>query len=246
MNGLIVIPARYASSRLPGKPLVDLGGKPMIQWVYERASQVKGIQEVWVATDDERIVQAVQAFGGRSMMTSPDLPSGTDRVAAVADQRPADFYVNVQGDEPFIAIEAIEACTRLLTQGGFEMSTVMTPLKSVEELVSPHVVKVLADRNDRALYFSRFPIPYSREKGPVPGQPFACHKHVGLYGYRRDTLLRLRSLPPSPMEKAESLEQLRALENGISIGITRVDFESIGVDTPEDLERARAILKSRG
>jgi 3-deoxy-manno-octulosonate cytidylyltransferase (CMP-KDO synthetase) len=244
VQGIIVIPARYASTRLPGKPLAEIAGKPMIQWVYERARKAQSIREVWVATDDTRIVQAVERFGGKVMMTSPDLPSGTDRVAAVADQIQADYYVNVQGDEPLISVEAIDTCVRLIVSRGFAMSTVMTPFKTSEELTNPNVVKALVDRNERAIYFSRYPIPYSREKTPAQG-PFACQRHVGLYGYRRETLFQLRSLPVSPLEKGESLEQLRALENGISIGIAQVEFESIGVDTPEDLERVRAILKSR-
>ena len=242
MTGIIVIPARYASTRLPGKPLADIHGKPMIQWVVEQASRAKGFQSVWVATDDVRIERAVKKFGGNVMMTSAELPSGTDRVAAVADQVKADFYVNVQGDEPLIALQAIEACARLLQR--FEMSTIMSPMTTPEELNNPNVVKVLADCQDRAIYFSRFPIPHSREKRGEP--PFVSFRHVGLYGYRRETLFRLRSLPVSPLERAESLEQLRALENGISIGITKVDFESVGVDTPEDLDRVRGILKTRG
>jgi 3-deoxy-manno-octulosonate cytidylyltransferase (CMP-KDO synthetase) len=241
MNGIVVIPARYASQRLPGKILAMIGDKPMIQWVYEAAKKAQTLKRVIVATDDERIQKAVLGFGGEVVMTSPDLQSGTDRVAAVAEKVPADFYVNVQGDEPMMSPLAIDACAELVRSGRFEMSTVMTPLKTEESLRNPAVVKVLADRLNRAIYFSRHPIPYSRGALPASGQSFACHQHVGLYGYRRETLFRFRDLPVSAIEKGESLEQLRALEAGISIGITEVDFRSIGVDTPEDLEQVRKI-----
>ncbi len=241
MKGIIVIPARFASTRFPGKPLADIHGKPMIQWVYERARQAKRAERVIVATDDERIVAAVRAFGGEVVMTSSDLASGTDRVAAVAEKFPADYYVNVQGDEPLIAPGAIDACVDLLLDRGFEMSTVMAPLKNLADLNNPTVVKVLVDRNEHALYFSRYPIPYSRSE-PVPGETFASRRHVGLYGYRYDTLLRLSKMAPSPLEMGESLEQLRALEAGISIGIREIDFLSVGVDVPEDLEKVRVIL----
>lgn len=239
---IVVIPSRFASTRLPGKPLADIHGKPMIQWVYERASQASGISQVIVATDDERIVDAVARFGGEARMTSPELASGTDRVAAIADQVPADIYINVQGDEPLIDPKAIEAALEWVGSGRFPMGTAMTALRSEEELRDPSVVKVLADPQGRAVYFSRFPIPYSRSTGPVAGERFACRRHVGLYVYDRDTLMRFRALPASSWEKAESLEQLRALENGIPIGIAEVNFQSIGVDTPDDLEKVRRIL----
>lgn len=239
---IIVIPARYASTRLPAKPLADIHGKPMIQWVYERSKLARGVDRVVVATDDHRITQVVEAFGGEAMMTSPDLQSGTDRVAAVADQIPADIYVNVQGDEPLIDPIAIESAVKLVKNQGFLMSTVMTPLRTVQELRDPSVVKVLADQNGRAIYFSRHPIPYSRGPLPEAGQPFCCQRHVGLYVYRRETLMKFRDLPPSALERAEILEQLRAMDHGISIGITEVNFTSIGVDTSEDLEKVRQYL----
>lgn len=241
MKVVAVIPARYASTRLPAKPLADIHGKPMIQWVYERACQARGLDEVWIATDDSRIEAAARKFGARVMMTSPELPSGTDRVAAVADQVRADVYVNVQGDEPMIEPRTIELATELVTSKRFQMGTLMSPLRTEEELLNPAVVKVVADRQGRALYFSRHPIPYSR--GPRPAQgPYASRRHVGLYVYSREALMRIRSLPPSPLEQAEVLEQLRAMEDGIAIGIAEVQSVSLGVDTPEDLERVRKVL----
>lgn len=239
---LTIIPARFASTRLPGKPLADIHGKPMIQWVYERACLARGISDTLVATDDHRVFQAVQAFGGRVVMTSAHHSSGTDRIAEVADQFPADIYVNVQGDEPLIVPEVIEKAVELVRSGRFSMGTVMTQLKSSQELHDPSVVKVIADRDQRAIYFSRHPIPYSRGSEPVSGQPFVSLRHVGLYVYTREALLKFRSLGPSPLENAEMLEQLRALSEGIPIGVAEVEFVSVGVDTPEDLDLVRKIL----
>lgn len=241
MRVVSVIPARYASVRFPGKPLAKIHDKPMIQWVYERARQARSVADTFVATDDERIAQVVRGFGGNVMMTSPDCASGTDRVAAVADQYPADIYVNVQGDEPMIEPEGIDRAVRLVLDGRFKMSTIMTRLKTAEELKEISVVKVLVDRLGRAIYFSRYPIPYSRQ--PIPEGGFGCFRHIGLYVYERELLFKLRSLPVSPLEKGESLEQLRALEDGIAIGCAEVDFTSIGVDTPEDLEKVKSELK---
>jgi 3-deoxy-manno-octulosonate cytidylyltransferase (CMP-KDO synthetase) len=242
MKVLAVIPARFGSTRLPGKVLADIHGKPMIQWVYERARRAKGLESVIVATDDERVAQVVRRFGGEVMLTSPDLPSGTDRVAAVADRVPADIYVNIQGDEPLMESKAIEEAAGLVLSGRFPMGTVMTPVADPSDLQNMAVVKVVADKTGRALFFSRYPIPYSRKSGPEEGEPYACKRHVGLYAYTQETLFRIRALKPSPLERGESLEQLRAMEDGIPIGITEVDFLSIGVDTPEELEKVRRIL----
>jgi 3-deoxy-manno-octulosonate cytidylyltransferase (CMP-KDO synthetase) len=239
---IAVIPARHASTRFPGKPLADIHGKPMIQWVYERAKKARGIDRVVVATDDDRIAKAVRSFGGEAVMTSPDLQSGTDRVAAVADQIPARIYVNVQGDEPMIEPIAIERALGLVSSGRFGMGTAMTRLRNSEELDDPSVVKVIADRNDRAIYFSRFPLPYTRGPRPKQASQYASMRHVGIYVYDHATLVRFHSLAPSSLEQGELLEQLRALTEGIPIGITEVDFVSIGVDTPEDLEKVRRIL----
>ena len=239
-----VIPARYGSTRLPAKPLADIHGKPMIQWVYERTHLAKGISAVYVATDDERVASAVRKFGGKVIMTSPDIQSGTDRVWAVAQEVPGDIFINVQGDEPLIEASAIEAGVELVASGRFPMGTVMVPLASEADLRDPSVVKVLADQTGRSIYFSRHPIPYSR--GPLPNahEPFVCKRHVGLYIYTRETLKRFSGLPVSALERAEVLEQLRAMDAGIAIGITEVNFTSIGVDTPEDLEKVRKILGS--
>jgi 3-deoxy-D-manno-octulosonate cytidylyltransferase len=239
---LIVIPSRYASTRLHAKPLALIGDKPMVQWVYERASQTRGVFRTVVATDDDRIFEAVRSFGGGVVMTSPEIQSGTDRVRAVAEVIPADIYVNVQGDEPLIDASAIEAAVHLVSSGRFAMSTVMTPLREIEELSNPSVVKVLADRTGRAIYFSRLPIPYSRGEVPSDPKDWVCQRHIGLYVFKREVLEKWKDLPPSRLEKGEILEQLRALEDGISIGITQVGMTSIGVDTPEDLEKVRRIL----
>lgn len=245
MRVVAVIPARYAAQRLPGKPLSEIHGKPMIQWVYEQARKARRVHQVIVATDDQRIRQALLNLGAPGAdvrMTDPALASGTDRVAAVADLVPADVYVNVQGDEPLIEPETIDAAVELVSSGRFPMGTAMTALESEQELRNPAVVKVVADRLGRAMYFSRHPIPYSRGELPARGQPWVCHRHLGLYVYARETLMRFRDLPPSPLEKAEVLEQLRALSDGIPIGITEVKSRSFGIDTPEDLERVRNIL----
>lgn len=216
----------------------------MIQWVYEQTQKARGIHEIIVATDSQEIIDAVKKFGGKALLTSESIQSGTDRVAAIADQVSGDIFVNVQGDEPLMSPEAIEKAVELVCSGRFTMSTVMTPLKTLEDLQDPSVVKVLVDSEGRSIYYSRHPIPYSRGPQPTPGESFACFRHVGLYAYRRETLMRFRSLPPSSIEKAEVLEQLRALQNGISIGITEVNFISIGVDTPEDLEKVKRYLQT--
>lgn len=241
MKVIAVIPARYQATRLPGKPLADIHGKPMIQWVYEGAKGAHGIDEVVVATDDDRILEAVAKFGGKGTLTSSDLTSGTDRVAAVAVASDADIYINVQGDEPLIEPRTIEGALDLVRSGRFAMASAMTRLNSHGELENRSVVKAIVDNTDRALYFSRYPIPYSRMAPPAP-EKLACFRHLGLYVYRRETLLKLRSLPPSPLELGESLEQLRALENGIAIGLALVESRSVGVDTPEDLESVRRTI----
>jgi 3-deoxy-manno-octulosonate cytidylyltransferase (CMP-KDO synthetase) len=239
LKTIAVIPARFGASRLPGKPLALIHGKPMVQWVYESTCQARGVDEVWIATDDQRVLDSVSGFGGKALMTSSALVSGTDRVAAVADQVPGDIYINVQGDEPLIEPKTIEAALKLVTSGSFQMSSVMTRLKNKQELENLSVVKAVVDKNNRAIYFSRYPIPYSRNPAPSSPADWACFRHLGLYVYRRDTLMQLRELEPSKIELGESLEQLRAMENGISIGLSLVDSVSIGVDTPEDLEAVR-------
>jgi len=239
-----VIPARYAATRLPGKPLADIHGKPMVQWVWEAARKARSLQRLIIATDDERILQAAKSFGAEAMMTDPALPSGTDRVAAVAEQTQGDIYVNIQGDEPLMDSDTIDSAVELVQSGRFPMGTAMTPLLSREELENITVVKVLADRNRRSIYFSRLPIPFSRGGIPASPQEYICQRHLGIYTYTRETLFRIRSLAPSKIEQGEVLEQLRALEDGIAIGIEQVACRSFGIDTPEDLERVRKILNS--
>lgn len=232
-----VIPARYQSTRLPGKPLSDIGGKPMIQWVYEGACQARLLDEVWVATDDKRIYQAVQDFGGRAVMTSPDHQTGTDRLAEVAAKIPCEIVVNIQGDEPLIRGKIIDQVVQpLIGDVKIPMGTAMVRESDPEALHDPSVVKVVPDALGFATYFSRSLIPFPRKDGEF-------YRHIGLYVYRRDFLLRFHDLEPAPPEIMESLEQLRALYHGYKIKITEVSGEFLGVDTPEDLERVRAILK---
>ncbi len=241
-----VIPSRYASTRLPAKALADIGGKPMVQWVYENAKRARSLSEVVIATDDDRIAAAVEKFGGRAVMTSTEIQSGTDRVAAVADQiGDAEILVNIQGDEPLLQPENIDRAVTLVTDHGFEIGTIMTHLRSFTELDDPACVKVIADDRQRAIYFSRHPIPYSRGPRPARIEDSIAFRHLGLYVYRRDTLMRFRSLPASALEKAEVLEQLRAMQAGMSLGIARVPDFAMGVDTPEDLAKVRELLSSK-
>jgi 3-deoxy-manno-octulosonate cytidylyltransferase (CMP-KDO synthetase) len=237
-----VIPARYRSTRLEGKVLADIWGKPMIQHVYERACQAALLDRVIVATDDERIRKAVESFGGLAVMTSPHHPSGTDRVGKVVEDMDVNIVVNIQGDEPLIPPLAINmAVDSLLKDPSIPMATLMQKVTDSEELANPNVVKVVTDRNGFALYFSRSPIPYPRQKNDSP-----MYKHIGLYGYRKDFLLQYLKLDPSPLERTESLEQLRALENGFRIKVLKVEhYEGIGVDTEEDLSRVRNLLRNR-
>ncbi|PLX86897.1 MAG: 3-deoxy-manno-octulosonate cytidylyltransferase, partial [Desulfuromonas sp.] len=219
----VVIPARFASTRFPGKPLADLCGKPMIQWVYERSRACDSIDRVLVATDDQRIADAVAGFGGEVVMTHPDHPTGTDRLAEVAVSIDSELVVNVQGDEPLIDPAMIEAAVRpLMDDDSIPMGTLKTPLCSAEEYFNPNVVKVVTDRNGFALFFSRAPIPHARDfidQLDVRWKELATARHVGLYVYRRDFLLRYPRLEPTPLEQQECLEQLRALEHGYRIHV---------------------------
>ncbi len=236
-----VIPARFGSTRFPGKPLVSICGLPMIQHVYERVAQAPGVDRVVVATDDDRILEVVRGFGGDVLLTSPCCPSGTDRVAEVAKVLDARAFINVQGDEPLIHPQAVSLVAQALKEGE-EMVTLKTPIESQEELKSPHVVKVVTDGEGYALYFSRAPIPYPRGGwGNVDLKGY--FKHVGVYGYTRETLLNLASWPPSFLETLEGLEQLRALERGIKIRVLETGYRAIGVDVPQDVARVEAILK---
>ncbi|WP_346353580.1 3-deoxy-manno-octulosonate cytidylyltransferase [Azotosporobacter soli] len=239
MKILCVIPARYASTRLPGKPLADIAGKPMIQHVYERASLADTPDEVLVATDHPLVEAAVKKFGGRVVMTAPDHPTGTDRLAEVlAGRSDIDIVINVQGDEPLLAPEIIDALADAFhKEPQLNMATMKTRMAE-DEYDNPNAVKVVTDQNDYALYFSRSVLPYPRNK---TGQP--VYKHVGVYAYRREFLLRYAALPPTPLEQTESLEQLRALENGYRIKVLTTEAKFIGVDTPEDLAAVNALLQ---
>lgn len=241
MNVVVIIPARYASTRLPGKALAEIAGRPLIQHVYERAIQARGIQRVVVATDDERIRAAVAGFGGEVMMTSPEHRTGTDRVAEAAEAFDAEVVVNLQGDEPLILPGVIELVAAALgPDEPAPMASAMTRVRTPEERDSPSVVKVVVDRNGYALYFSRYPIPFVREAG----RPHMPYRHLGIYAYRKEFLRRFTLLPSTPLEQLEMLEQLRALEHGYRIRMVETDYHPIGVDTPEDLIRVRALMES--
>jgi 3-deoxy-manno-octulosonate cytidylyltransferase (CMP-KDO synthetase) len=245
-----IIPARFASTRLPGKPLSDIHGKTLIERVHARASAARLPDRVLVATDDERVAATVRGFGGEAVLTSPLHRTGTDRLAEAAGKIEAEIVVNVQGDEPLLDPAGVDAAVEaLLGDSGLPMSTLSLPLGGVEEMLAPSVVKVVTDARGDALYFSRSPIPYVRDAGgPKAGAAAAVarglvRKHVGLYAYRRDALLRFASLPPCPLEEAEGLEQLRAVFHGVRIRVVpREGEQSIAVDTPDDLERVRALL----
>jgi 3-deoxy-manno-octulosonate cytidylyltransferase (CMP-KDO synthetase) len=246
MKTLAVIPARYGSTRFEGKPLADILGKPMIQWVYEGAKQSRLIEDVVVATDDERILKAVQQFGGTAILTSRDHSTGSDRVAEAAQRLPSEIIVNVQGDEPLITGRILDEAVRpLLRDEGVAMGTLMTPIRETRDWLNPNVVKVVVDRSGSALYFSRSPIPFPRgldnllSAGSDP-RGFSLKgvfKHIGVYVYRRDFLFQFTRMPATPLEQLEKLEQLRALENGCRIKVTAVQYEPLSVDTPEDLQR---------
>jgi len=240
-----IIPARYGSTRFPGKPLVMIAGKPLLQHVVERCQRATAIGGVIVATDDERIRAAAARFC-RVEMTSPDHPSGTDRIAEVARRCECDGVVNIQGDEPLMDAAVIDQVGRALAD--CEMATAATPLRDPAEYDNPNVVKVVVSASGRALYFSRRTIPCLRDAAgrSVPEQlaAFPFLKHLGIYGYQRETLLRLVRFPVSPLEAAERLEQLRALEHDIPIAVVRVNYDGVGVDTPEDVARVERTLKS--
>jgi len=239
-----IIPARYASTRFPGKPLHPLSGKPLIQHVVERCRGASTLSEVIVATDDERIAEVAREFC-RVEMTNADHPSGTDRIAEVASRLDCDAVVNVQGDEPLIAPEVINAVAEALSQS--EMTTAASLVNNILDYSDPNVVKVVVSSVGRALYFSRRTVPYLRdfaeESSEKQLEVFPFLKHLGIYGYQCETLQRLVEYVPSPLEQAEKLEQLRALENGIEISVCQVEYEAIGVDVPEDVQRVEALLK---
>jgi 3-deoxy-manno-octulosonate cytidylyltransferase (CMP-KDO synthetase) len=247
-----IIPARFSSTRLPGKPLADIHGKSLVERVWERARAARRPGRVMVATDDERIAAAVRGFGGEALMTSPEHPSGTDRLAEAVRATTAEIVVNVQGDEPLLDPSAIDAAVDALCADALaDISTLSAPLVSAAEMLMPSVVKVVSDGRGYALYFSRAPVPHVRREGHADWEASAlaaldrglARKHVGLYAYRREALVRFASLPVSPLEEAEQLEQLRALHHGMRMRVVPMDRDAgIAVDTPEDLERVRALV----
>ena len=235
-----VIPARYGSSRLPGKALADLQGKPLLYHVYHRSSRARSLNRLLIATDDERIQKTAIAFGAESVMTGKTHRSGTDRIAEAIQDIPADIVVNIQGDEPLIDFLAIERVVALLQEdSAADMATLKTPISSMEDLANPNVVKVVTDEKGYALYFSRAPIPYLRKKEDL-GEHY---RHVGLYAYRRDFLIQFTKWSPSSLEMLEDLEQLRALEHGARIKVGLTETHVFGVDTPQDLERIRKLVE---
>jgi 3-deoxy-manno-octulosonate cytidylyltransferase (CMP-KDO synthetase) len=235
----IVIPARFAATRLPGKPLRIIAGKTMIQHVYEKAAAVKEADFAIVATDHQGIYDTVKSFGGQVIMTSPNHQTGTDRIAEVAKQIKCDIIVNVQGDEPLIKSETIALCAKPLINNPKEvMATLKHKLFSKEEINNPNFVKVIADKNDYAIYFSRFAIPFTRNECG-----YQWYKHIGIYAYRKDFLLEYAQMAQTPLEKSESLEQLRAIENGYRIKILETEDIPVGIDTEDDLKKVQSILE---
>lgn len=253
----VIIPARYQSSRFPGKPLELINGRPMVCHVAEASASASMVTRTIVATDDQRIYEAVSKEGWQVVMTSPDHPSGTDRLAEVAKDLDSDIIVNVQGDEPLVLPETINQVVQLLLDDPeAEMGTVCRRIERADDLWDPNVVKVVFDEQGNALYFSRSPIPFHRDlwasssnnrgNNSVDMNAVICYKHMGLYGYRRDFLLHYASMAPTRLELIEKLEQLRVLENGYRIKVAVTPHDSVGVDTPEDLERVRDLFLSRG
>ena len=246
MKFTVIIPARYASTRFPGKPLAMLGGKPVIQRVYEQASKLQS--PVYVATDDERIYQCVCDFGGKAVMTRNDHKSGTDRIEEAVKKigTDADVIINIQGDEPFVQVSQIETLCHLFDNPETQIGTLGKPFESMEAVMNPNSPKIVRDRRGFALYFSRSVIPFVRGKDQGAGNKmeFPYLKHLGMYAYRREVLHEITQLPQSPLELAESLEQLRWLENGYRIRVGLTDLETVGIDTPADLERAEQFLAS--
>ena len=245
-----IIPSRFGSSRFPGKPLAMLAGKPLVAWVFEAVKKAKSLDDVFVATDDERIVKAVEEHGGKAVMTPSALPSGTDRIACAArnffggDFADDDILVNIQGDEPLIDPGLIDELVAALTDSDVEMATAVTPIKTAQDFAAKTVVKVVLDRDDGAMYFSRAPIPCDRDH--EADLAFGLYvRHLGIYAYRGKFLKRYIAEPPCALEQTEKLEQLRALWMGAKIAVVRTEDEGVGVDTPEDAERVAKILADR-
>ena len=239
MKVAVIIPARFGSTRLEGKPLMDIMGKPMVVRVYEACIKARGVDEVFVATDDERIYRAVIDNNGKALMTSSDHLTGTDRVREASEKIECDVVINVQGDEPLVKSSMIEAAIEPFKDDDIVMTTLKTPIVHESEVDNPNTVKVVTDKDGFALYFSRAAIPFDRDEQDKT----TYFKHIGLYGYRKDFLKTFADLKPTPLEETEKLEQLRALENGYRIKVCECDFNAISVDTVEDLELVRAVFK---
>ncbi len=240
-----VIPARYASTRFPGKPLIDIGGKSMIRLVYQQCLIANCFTEIVVATENESILAHVQSWGGKALLTSPDHLSGTDRIGEVAHKMPHySYYVNIQGDEPFINPEALRSLVQTLILVDNGIATLISPLTDMEQIFNPNVVKVVTDIQGKALYFSRHPIPFQQNVIPKESwaDTFSYYKHIGIYGFPAAVLRSITRLPSAPLEKAESLEQLRWLYHGFSIYTGITFYESLAIDTPEDWEKAKQML----
>lgn len=244
---LTVVPARYASTRFPGKIIAPLAGKPLVYHTFLRAKQASLVSDALIATDHQKVVEALQPYDVKVVMTRVDHASGTDRIAEVAENIDADIIVNVQGDEPLIAPETIDATIQpLLDQPDVVMSTAQKLITDPALIHDTNVVKVVSDINGHAMYFSREPIPHIRDAADRATNPPCYWQHVGLYVYRRDFLMAYSKMPQTPLEKLEKLEQLRVLENGYKIAVVNTDYEAVGVDTPEDLERVREIVEAAG
>ena len=244
MKAVCIIPARYGSTRLPGKPLALLGDKPMIRWVYEHAVKANAFSRILIATDDERIRKTCSDFGAEVVMTDPMLPSGTDRVARVVRDLSCEVVVNLQGDEPFVKPQLLDQLVAAFNDPEVQIATPIKKISNYKDITEPNLVRVVKDRNNYALYFSRAAIPHIRDEADVKKwlTQHTFYKHVGIYAYRRETLLQLTTLPQSSLEKAERLEQLRFLENGFRIFTVETDYESVSVDTEEDLRRVNELI----
>ena len=239
----IILPARYQSSRFPGKPLADIGGRPLIEWVYRRASEVRGVARVVVATDHDGIADAVRGFGGEVVMTSAKHSTGTDRVAEAARDMAHEIVINLQGDEPVFPPALVEDMINVLeTSAETDVVTACHPIGNEEELQNPNIVKVVMDESGRALYFSRAAMPY--RFGARGGEDGLGFRHIGIYGFRRAALLDFAAAEPTPLERTEGLEQLRALENGMTITVVKTDYSTVGVDVPDDIKHVEKALTS--
>jgi 3-deoxy-manno-octulosonate cytidylyltransferase (CMP-KDO synthetase) len=243
-NVLAVIPARYASARFPGKPLASIAGRPMIQYVVEGVRRARNVSRVVVATEDQRIKTAVEAFGGEAIITRPDHRTGTDRVAEVATHVSADIYVNVQGDEPLIDPRSVDAVVdEMVEDDSIQVGTPCTAILEPKDIMNPNIVKVARDFEGNGLYFSRAPIPWVRDTSAA--RAFRHWKHIGLYAFRHEALLEFPTLPPGELEAVEQLEQLRWLENGFRIRVVETDYDTVSVDVPADVERVEKLLRTQ-